>query len=105
MQDSRRRIWLDARNQQYGSFTELNAWLSERCQSLWNSLRHPEFKEFSIAEMLEQEQVEMMPTGWPRATGWPSPTFANLGLCCRGAEPKLGVNVEFLLILGREDAA
>ena len=35
----------------------------------------------------------------------PSPTFANLGLCCRGAEPKLGVNVEFLLILGREDAA
>ena len=67
VQDSRRRIWLDARNRQFGSFTELNAWLSERCRSLWGSLRHPEFKEFSIAEMLEQEQAEMMPTGWPRA--------------------------------------
>ena len=67
VQDSRRRIWLDARNRPFGSFTELNAWLSERCRSLWSSLRHPEFKEFSIAEMLEQEQAEMMPTGWPRA--------------------------------------
>ena len=36
--------------------------------------------------------------------GWPSPTFARLGLYCRGAEPKLGVNVGFLLILGSEDA-
>ena len=67
VQDSRRRIWLDARNRPFGSFAELNAWLSERCRSLWNSLRHPEFKEFSIADMLEQEQAEMMPTGWPRA--------------------------------------
>ena len=65
VQDSRRRIWLDARNRQFGSFVELNAWLSERCRSLWSSLRHPEFKEFSIAEMLEQEQVEMMPMPAP----------------------------------------
>ena len=65
VQDSRRRIWLDARNRQFGSFTELNAWLSERCRSLWGSLRHPEFKEFSIAEMLEQEQAEMMPMPAP----------------------------------------
>ncbi len=45
--------------------------------------------------------------GWRarlRARDVPSPTFANLGLCCRSAEPKLGVNVGFLLILGREDA-
>ena len=65
VQDSRRRIWLDARNRPFGSFTELNAWLSERCRSLWSSLRHPEFKEFSIAEMLEQEQAEMMPMPAP----------------------------------------
>ena len=65
VQDSRRRIWLDARNRQFGSFTELNAWLSERCRSLWSTLRHPEFKEFSIAEMLEQEQAEMMPMPAP----------------------------------------
>ena len=65
VQDSRRRIWLDARNRQFGSFTELNAWLGERCRSLWSALRHPEFKEFSIAEMLEQEQAEMMPMPAP----------------------------------------
>ena len=65
VQDSRRRIWLDARNRPFGSFTELNAWLSERCRLLWSSLRHPEFKEFSIAEMLEQEQAEMMPMPAP----------------------------------------
>jgi len=61
VQDSRRRIWLDARNRQFGSLVELNVWLGERCRSLWNELRHPEHKAFSVAEMLEQERAEMMP--------------------------------------------
>ena len=61
VQDSRRRIWLDAQNRQFGSFTELNAWLGERCRSLWAELRHPEYKGLSVAEVLEQERAEMMP--------------------------------------------
>jgi hypothetical protein len=61
VQDSRRRIWLDAQKIQWGSFAELNAWLGERCRALWIELRHPEFKEFSVLEMLEQERLEMMP--------------------------------------------
>jgi len=61
VQDSRRRIWLDAQNRQFGSFAELNTWLGERCRSLWSELRHPEHKKFSIAEMLEQERLDMMP--------------------------------------------
>ena len=61
VQDSRRRIWLDAQSQRFGSFTELNAWLGERCRSLWSELRHPEYKGFNVAEMLEQERAEMMP--------------------------------------------
>lgn len=65
VQDSRRRIWLDAQNQRFGSFAELNAWLGERCRSLWNELRHPEYKEFSVAEMLEQERAHMMPMPSP----------------------------------------
>ena len=65
VQDSRRRIWLDAQNKRFGSFTELNVWLAERCRSLWTELRHPEHKEFSIAEMLELEQAEMMPMTTP----------------------------------------
>ena len=65
VQDSRRRIWLDAQNRRFGSFAELNAWLGERCRSLWGELRHPEHKEFSVAEMLELEQAEMMPMTTP----------------------------------------
>jgi transposase len=61
VQDSRRRIWLDAQNQKFASFTELNAWLGERCRSLWNELLHPEYPPFCIADMLEQERAAMMP--------------------------------------------
>ena len=61
VQDSRRRIWLDAQKIQWGSFAQLNAWLGERCIALWAELRHPEFKEFSVLEMLEQERTQMMP--------------------------------------------
>ena len=65
VQDSRRRIWLDAQSRQFTSFAELNAWLGERCRSLWSELRHPEHKQFSVAEMLEQERTEMMPVPTP----------------------------------------
>lgn len=61
VQDSRRRIWIDARDRRFGSLDELNAWLGERCRVLWHELRHPEHREFTVAEMLEQEQLHMMP--------------------------------------------
>lgn len=65
VQDSRRRIWLEAQSLKFGSFDELNVWLGERCRFFWGELRHPEYKEFSIVEMLEQERVEMMPMPTP----------------------------------------
>ena len=43
VQDSRRRVWIDAGNQRFGSFIELNAWLGQRCRALWDEVRHPEF--------------------------------------------------------------
>ena len=61
VQDSRRRIWIDAAKQRFGSFTELNAWLADRCRALWVEVRHPEHKQFSVAEMLEHERAELMP--------------------------------------------
>jgi transposase len=61
VQDSRRRIWLDAQTRQFSSFEELNAWLGERCRALWSEIRHPEYKHFSVQEMLEQERLELMP--------------------------------------------
>jgi hypothetical protein len=61
VQDSRRRIWIDAQSRKWGSFEELNAWLGERCRALWQDIRHPEYRQFSVAEMLEQERAELMP--------------------------------------------
>jgi transposase len=40
VQDSRRRIWIDAQTRKWSSFEELNAWLGERCRALWSEIRH-----------------------------------------------------------------
>jgi transposase len=61
VQDSRRRIWQDAAHECFGSFTELNVWLLARCRALWQELRHPEFDDLTLAEMLEHEQPSLMP--------------------------------------------
>lgn len=61
VQDSRRRIWIEAQRQQWGSFEELNVWLGERCKSLWSKIRHPEYPHLSVADVLEQERAELMP--------------------------------------------
>jgi transposase len=42
VQDSRRRIWIEAQTLRFSSFIELNAWLAQRCRALWDELRHPE---------------------------------------------------------------
>ena len=65
VQDSRRRIWLDARDRRFSTLDELNAWLGERCKVLWSELRHAEHKNFSVAEMLELERSHLMPMPAP----------------------------------------
>jgi transposase len=65
VQDSRRRIWTCAAKIKFGSFTELNAWLSQRCRTLWDEVRHPEHTQFSVAEMLEHERAHLMPMPVP----------------------------------------
>jgi hypothetical protein len=61
VQDSRRRIWIDAQSRKWSSFEDLNAWLGQRCRALWSEIRHPDYKQFSVLEMLEQERTELMP--------------------------------------------
>ncbi len=61
VQDSRPRIWQEAAKERFGSFTELNLWLLARCRTLWHELRHTEYGELTIAEMLEHEQPSLMP--------------------------------------------
>jgi len=65
VQDSRRRIWVEAVKLRWGSFTELNAWLAQRCRALWDEVRHPEHDQFSVAEMLEHERPHLMPMPTP----------------------------------------
>ena len=65
VQDSRRRIWIEASQQRFGSFVELNAWLGQRCRALWDEVRHPEHEHFSVAEMLENERPHLMPMPEP----------------------------------------
>jgi hypothetical protein len=65
VQDSRRRVWIEAACQRSGSFDALNAWLAVRCRALWQEIRHPEHNQFSLAEMLEQELPQLMPMPEP----------------------------------------
>jgi hypothetical protein len=65
VQDSRRRIWQEAGTLRFGSFAELNDWLLARCKSLWHEIRHPEYRELTVAEMLEHEQSHLMPMVTP----------------------------------------
>ncbi len=65
VQDSRRRIWIDARDQRFASFAEFNAWLGHRCRALWDQIKHPEHTQFTVAEMLEHERTFLMPMPAP----------------------------------------
>ena len=64
VQDSRRRVWIEAREHKFANFAELNAWLGERCKSIWTDTLHPQHKHSSIAEILtlEREHLMGMPT-------------------------------------------
>ena len=65
VQDSRRPIWIEARDKRFGSIDELNAWVGERCKALWAEVKHPEHKQFSVAEVLEHERLQLMPMPAP----------------------------------------
>ena len=60
VQDSRRRIWIEAGKQRFGSFIELNTWLAHRCRAVWAETMHPEHTGFTVAEMLEIERDHLM---------------------------------------------
>ena len=65
VQDSRRRIWLEAREHRFGSFVEMNDWLAKRCLANWQELKHPDYTVLTIAEALEIEREHLMPMPEP----------------------------------------
>ncbi len=60
VQDSRRRIWIEAGTKRFGSFVKHNAWLAERCRSIWAETAHPEHRQLTPAEMLDWEREHLM---------------------------------------------
>jgi transposase len=65
VQDARRRVWSEAKKHQFSNFAELNAWLETRCRALWATLLHPDYPNLTIADVLEQEQLYLMPMPTP----------------------------------------
>jgi transposase len=65
VQDSCRRVWIEASRQRFGSFEELNVWLGQRCREPWAEIHHPEHSQFTVAEMLEHELPHLMPMPEP----------------------------------------
>ena len=65
VQDSRRRVWMDAKEHRFSTFDELNAWLEVRCRALWAAMEHPDYEHITIADALEQEQAYLMPMPTP----------------------------------------
>jgi hypothetical protein len=61
VQDSRRRIWIEAGQRRWSTLEELNAWLGQRCRALWQELAHPEHGALTVAEMLEHERDQLLP--------------------------------------------
>ncbi len=65
VQDSRRRVWIEAKTQSFNSFEELNVWLDERCRTLWSEIEHPNYAGITLAAALEHEQLSLMPMPTP----------------------------------------
>ncbi|MCP4233293.1 MAG: IS21 family transposase [Aestuariibacter sp.] len=59
VRDSRHRIWQQA--PKFKDLNELNEWLEQRCLELWQSMKHPDYKDRTIAAVWEEEREQLMP--------------------------------------------
>lgn len=67
VQDRRRQLWQGVIDRHWPSLEELNVWLAGECQQAWADMRHPEYPEFTLAAVLEEERPHLMPTPQPFA--------------------------------------
>ncbi len=61
VQDSRRRLWQEAREERFSHFSALNAWLEQRCQRLWSAIAFPHTEHLTIEDALVMERDALMP--------------------------------------------
>ena len=65
VQDRRREIWREAAEQRWSDLAALNVWLAEACRSCWDEMKHPEWPELTVAELLQDERLQLMPMPKP----------------------------------------
>jgi transposase len=65
VQDRRRQIWVDVGDQRWASLAQLNDWLAERCRTAWDSMAHPQWPAMTIADVLQDERMQLMPMPKP----------------------------------------
>jgi hypothetical protein len=65
VQDRRRQIWREAGERRWPDLDTLNAWLAEQCRAAWEAMAHPEWPALTLAELLQDEQMQLMPNPRP----------------------------------------
>ncbi len=65
VQDRRRQVWREAAERRWPDLATLNAWLADRCRQVWGETAHPEWPALTIAEALQDEQPQLMPSPVP----------------------------------------
>jgi transposase len=65
VQDRRRNIWREASERRWATLVDLNAWLQSSCIASWAEIYHPQWPELTVAEVWQDEQVQLMPCPTP----------------------------------------
>ena len=63
--DRRRQIWQVAGSQRWPDFAALNDWMAEQCRQAWQDMAHPEWPTLTLAELREDEQLQLLPNPRP----------------------------------------
>jgi hypothetical protein len=65
VQDRRRQIWREAMETRWSDLETLNDWLAKQCRMVWSEMKHPEWPELTVAELLQDELAKLMPCPKP----------------------------------------
>lgn len=65
VRDRRTSIWHKAISQRWDGMEALNTWLGEQCWAAWAELNHPDWPTMKVADVLQDEQLRLMPNPKP----------------------------------------
>ena len=65
VQDRRRQIWVEASERRWDSLAQLNVWLAQQCRTAWDRMAHPQWPSMTVAEVLQDERLQLMPMPKP----------------------------------------